>query len=951
MRTPADAGSCRSGSALTTNLRDALDALPVIGGPVFSARWDRPMLAALIGYTALVTTWLVLGAPGVSSDSWVRTVAPQVVALAAILVACRAGGELAFDRGTRRFWKATAVALSIVPIARIAIDLIVRPISPAAADVAGLSMPVMADALLLLAFLWLPSAPRSTVDRVTLVLDVSSVGVAGALITWYDVWLIGGTDIAVQPFTILHVRAMLELVGVLVASVLWRRTALQHRAHGLVVLTAALLVQCIAHVVAITQVALGSTAVEITRIAAPVSFALFAAAAWVSIATVMHREMRVRSERVPRTSSVIPFAAVVPGFALLLQLALSGTPGGAPVGVQPLLGLAIGLAVLTVLAFTRQFAATREAVRALAESTARNNEARFQALVQHSSDVIMILDPDGTIRYASPSMALVFGHDPATLAAVRIASLLHPDDLSAAREFLEELARSNGPRTGGATPVVLKREWRFRHANGTWLTVDNVGTNLLDEPVIRGLVLNTRDVTEQSVIKQQYMHQAFHDPLTDLANRSLFLYQVGHALTRTQRQANAVTVLFLDLDNFKTVNDSLGHAAGDRLLVEAARRLAACVRDSDLIARLGGDEFAVLVEDAASVEEVLAIAGRVGVALSKPFLLGGKEVFVNASIGIARSASAESTDELVRNADVAMYVAKTRGKGQHVLFEPEMHKAALDRLVVEADLRRAIEHEEFMLQYQPIVHLETGDIIGAEALVRWMCRDRGLVPPGLFIPIAEETGLIVPIGRWVLQRACREAKRWTDERGLPVRITVNLSGRQLQEPGIVDEVRQALADSGLAAGQLVLEITESMLMHNTELSMLRLQALKELGISLAIDDFGTGYSSLSYLQRYPIDILKIDKAFVDVIDKGGDGPVLASAIVALGETLRMNTVAEGIETEAQRGHLLGLGCELGQGYLFAPPLDADDFWHLLLNRGARTPYATFRRRELSAKAA
>ena len=842
-----------------------------------------------------------------------------------------------------------AGALAIFPIARVAIDFLVRPASPATADLAVMITPVVAKVVLLLSFLWLPSAPRTAVDRAKLALDISTVGVAGLLVTWYGLFTIGGSGIAVRPFAILHAHATLELIVILVTSVLWRRTVLQHRANVLVVLATALLVQFVVHVLAIVQMTQGITNFDIARIAAPVSFAVIAAAAWVSMATVMHRQVRPRSEREKLSASVIPFAAVLPGFALLIKLSISGTPQAG--GTQPLLGLAIGVVVLTALAFARQFTSTQDAVRALGESTARNNEARFQALVQHSSDVIMILDPDGTIRYASPSMARVFGHDPAKLVTSRIESILHPDDLSLALQFLEELADADRSRTGGATPGVMKREWRIRHADGAWLTVDNVGTNLLHEPVIRGLVLNTRDVTEQSVIKQQYMHQAFHDPLTDLANRSLFLYQVGHALTRAQRQSSAVTVLFLDLDNFKTVNDSLGHAAGDRLLVDAARRLATCVRDTDLIARLGGDEFAVLVEDAGSVDEVLAIVERVEVALSKPFALSGKEVFVNASIGISRSAHGESTDELVRNADVAMYVAKTRGKGQHVLFEPAMHKAALDRLVVEADLRRAIEHEEFMLEYQPIVALETGDIIGAEALVRWMCRDRGKVPPGLFIPIAEETGLIVPIGRWVLRRACREAKRWTDESGLPVRITVNLSGRQLQEPGIVDDVRQALADSGLSAGQLVLEITESMLMQNTELSMARLTALKALGISLAIDDFGTGYSSLSYLQRYPIDILKIDKAFVDVIDKGGEGPVLASAIVALGETLRMNTVAEGIETEAQRGHLLTLGCEFGQGYLFAPPLDAEDFWHLLLARGARTPYTTLRRREMSAQAA
>jgi diguanylate cyclase (GGDEF)-like protein len=483
------------------------------------------------------------------------------------------------------------------------------------------------------------------------------------------------------------------------------------------------------------------------------------------------------------------------------------------------------------------------------------------------------------------------------------------------------------------------------------MTVDNVGTNLLREPVVGGLVLNTRDVTEQSVIKLQYMHQAFHDPLTDLANRSLFLYQVGHALARHARLGQPVTVLFLDLDNFKTVNDSLGHAEGDRLLVEAARRLAVCARASDLIARLGGDEFAVLLEDAESEDDVLVFANRIGEALSRPFILAGKEVFVNASIGIARSTRGEGSDELVRNADVAMYVAKTRGKGQHVLFEPQMHQAALERLVVEADLRRAIEHDEFFLQYQPIVQLATGDVIGAEALVRWKSRDRGTVPPGVFSPIAEETGLIVPIGRWVLRRACREAQRWTCERDFPCRITVNLSGRQLQDAQIVDDVRAALEESQLDPELLVLEITESMLMHNTELSMQRLVALKELGVSLAIDDFGTGYSSLSYLQRYPIDILKIDKAFVEVIDQGGEGPVLAQAIVALGETLRMRTVAEGIETEAQRGALLRLGCELGQGYLFAPPLDAEDYWPLLVARGVRSSVDSMRRRALSADAA
>lgn len=954
MPAPADASVRRPEPTLTPGLRGSLESLPAIPAAVFGAGWDRAILVSLIVVTACILTWLaggapIFGAPGAHASLLARHSVAGIVTALAACIALRAGFDSALDHRTRRFWRITASAMTLGTVFSLIALGAGQGSDPASliSDTAGLFASLLSGVVLLLALLQLPNAPMNAVDQSKLWLDIATVAVGGMLVGWYDYTTVQAPPVAswTMTFVLLHLLTTVELILILVVAVLWRRTVLHHRANVLLVVAVALTIAFVAHGAAVVEMAWSGALPGWLHLTIPLSHAVIAAAGWVSCVTVMQRAVRTQTRHDHSPSHLIPYVAVLPGFVLLLRLAHAQ-------GTQPLLGLVFGVVVLTVLAFARQLASTREVVRALTEAAAKQNEARFQALVQHSSDVITILDTDGTIRYVSPSMLAVLGHDPITLVNTNIGALLHPEDVEAAGQFLEELARTRDVVSGAkVAPGSRKQEWRIAHAKGGWMTVDNVGTNLLQESVIRGLVLNTRDVTEQSVIKQQYMHQAFHDALTDLANRSLFLYQVGNALARAKRQQSPVTILFLDLDNFKNVNDSLGHAAGDRLLVEAARRLASSVRDSDLLARLSGDEFAVLVENSHDQAESLEIAERIRVSLARPFLLSGKEVFVTASVGIAQTAHGETADDLVRNADVAMYVAKTRGKGQAVVFEPAMHTAALERLVVEADLRRAVEREEFFLQYQPIVELSTGDIVGAEALVRWMCRDRGAVPPAVFIPIAEETGLIVTLGRYVLRRACRQAKQWTDERGVPLRITVNLSGRQLQEPGIVDDVRDALHDSGLDPSQLVLELTESMLMQNTELSLVRLTALKTLGISVAIDDFGTGYSSLSYLQRYPVDMLKIDKTFVDDIDNGGEGPVLARAIVALGETLQMSTVAEGIETAAQRGHLLQLGCELGQGFLFAPPLDVEEFWQLLLARGSTSPMTVRRRRDMSVQAA
>lgn len=462
------------------------------------------------------------------------------------------------------------------------------------------------------------------------------------------------------------------------------------------------------------------------------------------------------------------------------------------------------------------------------------------------------------------------------------------------------------------------------------------------------------EISERERVEAELAYQAFHDTLTGLANRALFRDRVAHALARDSRQDRGVAVLFLDLDNFKSVNDSMGHAEGDRLLVAAANRLLNATRGGDTVARLGGDEFAVLLENVYTDESVIIVAERILGAFSRPVSVNGRDAMVTTSIGIARSRVADTTDELLRNADVAMYRAKHGGKGTYELFAPEMYDALIDRLQLENDLGLAMHRGEFSLVYQPIIELSSQKVIGAEALLRWEHPTRGTIPPLAFIPVAEENGMIVELGRWVLVEACRQGAHWCTMReeererelanlpgssvvgplsdveaasshvgragDVPLSITVNISGRQLQHADFVEHVRIALADSGLTPACLVLEITESVIIQETEITIQRLNALKALGVRLAIDDFGTGYSSLGYLQKFPVDILKIDKTFIDSVGRGGEHAALARTILALGEMLSLRCVAEGIENGAQRQHLLDLGCELGQGYLFARPL-------------------------------
>ena len=610
--------------------------------------------------------------------------------------------------------------------------------------------------------------------------------------------------------------------------------------------------------------------------------------------------------------SPLPYLAVGTTYVLLLVVALRPW-------TDPISGLAIGALLVTALVVLRQLLTVRENVRLLADHAARQNEARFRSLVQHSSDVIIVTRTDATVRFVSPSATRVFGYDPAAMVRQSLTDLLHPEDRERALVFFRDATQ-----TPGVTGPV---EWRFRQPDGSWLNAEILATNLLHDSTVKGIVLNTRDVSERRRLEEQLIHQAFHDPLTGLANRALFRDRVSHALALAQRRGSPVTVLFLDLDDFKTVNDSLGHAEGDRLLIAAAERFLACARSADTVARLGGDEFAILIEGADGRE---GLPERLSAAMSHPFSLSGNQVRVTASIGVASANANDTADDLLRNADMAMYAAKRHGKGRAATYESKMYADIRERLDLEAALRAAIEGHQLTLFYQPIVALQSGAIYGVEALLRWEHPQFGRLLPQHFIPLAEETGLIVQLGAWVLGEACRQVHEWRQKfTDLPLAISVNISGRQLQGTGLTEALRQTLHSSGVEPSAVVLEITESVLMQQTDAVLERLQQLKVLGVRLAIDDFGTGYSSLSYLQRFPIDILKIAKPFVEEVGQGADRSALARAIIGLGDTLRLRTIAEGIERAEQRAALLELGCTLGQGYHFWPALSAPAVEELL----------------------
>ncbi len=582
---------------------------------------------------------------------------------------------------------------------------------------------------------------------------------------------------------------------------------------------------------------------------------------------------------------------------------------------------------------------TKAAARAV--TPAEPSPDYLRALYDRTTLGIALLDHAGAIVHANAALTHLLGQEPAAVAGSVLANFCPPEDA--------ELVRARSSLAHGAQGAATL-DARFVRPDGTILWgLLSISPADVDDRVRFTAIL--QDLTERKAHEAHLVHQAYHDPLTSLANRELFRERVSHAIASRERDPSTLAVMLLDLDHFKNINDTQGHSVGDRMLQVVARRLKSATRGCDTVARLGGDEFAILVEHVDARSGAETVAERVVAALREPVAIDGTRALITGgSIGIAVYTGIETTDELLRNADVAMYESKLHAPGRCVVFDPSMHTALIERVTLEADLRQALERSqllerprleetgvyrayeprpavstEFAVAYQPIVDLVTGQVSSVEALARWAHPQRGDVSPEVFIPAAEQCGLIAVLGRWVLREACRQGAAWNRDRAGPaITVTVNLSAKQLAHDELVSELESILHETGLEPRRLILEITETAIMQNAEATLARLQRIKQLGVGLAIDDFGTGYSSLSYLQRFPVDVVKIDRVFTSRLRTNGDGAEVIRTILALADLLDLRTIAEGVEEASQLDELRALGCDAVQGFLYGQPLTASE---------------------------
>ena len=565
---------------------------------------------------------------------------------------------------------------------------------------------------------------------------------------------------------------------------------------------------------------------------------------------------------------------------------------------------------LTFTAFIRDISERRSVQRELEQ-----REKRFRTIVEKSWSGVVLLDANMNFAFAGSSTQHLIGYDEQELIGRHFFDFVHPRDVIEARKVFANVLESPNQEAHG--------ELRFQHKNGAWIWLEGFGQNLLQEPSVASIVINYRDVSQRKETEKQLEYRAYYDSLTGLPNRLLFRDRLVNSLAHAHRNRVGLAVMYLDVDHFKLVNDGLGHSFGDLLLADVARRLQGSLRASDTISRIGGDEFSILLPEVTNTEAVAGVARKILDSLSHPFSVDGHDLFVTASIGIScYPADGDDVEALLKCADAAMYRAKELGRNQAQLFTASMNERYVRRLALEQHLHHAIERDQLELWYQPIYDRARRRIVSVEALLRWRDPNRGLVQPSEFITLAEETGLIVPIGEWALRTACMQLRHWHDRGLATLRMAVNISAVQLQQRGLVEVVRAALEAASLAPSMLQLEITESAAMQNLELTMNVLRELRAMGVSVSVDDFGTGQSSLIYLKHFPIDVVKIDKEFLSEVTSNDTAAAIVSYVINLAHTLGLKVVAEGVETEDQYTFLKHYGCDLIQGYLFSAPLPA-----------------------------
>ncbi|WP_197287025.1 putative bifunctional diguanylate cyclase/phosphodiesterase [Planomonospora sphaerica] len=775
------------------------------------------------------------------------------------------------------------------------------------------------------ALLRLPIGRRSRTEWLTLGLDAGIVMLSAGLFAWYFV-IHGSPEMTVVTGSSLPglIVIMLGFVAVLAAVKLALIGTGPLDRHALSLLGVAVLVAATGG--ALMPLLSSMPWLSSAHVAVP------AACFVLALAAERQRQAAGLPALAPRRRpfSLLPYSAITATGALLLVSAWEPGDETRVIAVGTLAIVAL-VVVRQIMAFYDNAGLLRRLDASMLELS--RHEQRLRSLVQNSSDMIAITDKDMTLVYVSPSSERVLGIPAEQGAGQPVTRRVHPDDLP----VFDELARKllNVPDASAVCQV------RMLHADGSWRWLEIVATNRMDDPSVAGIVSNSRDITETRRVQDQLVHQASHDGLTGLANRTLFAERATEALDGAE--GHAVALALVDLDDFKGVNDRLGHAVGDALLVAVADRLRACVRPHDTVARLGGDEFAVLMPDV-SADEAGAIAGRIITELGAPVGAAGHNLLVRASVGLAGGrpdddapgdAPRMDASELLRRADVAMYAAKEQGKSRYARYAETMDTCAVEHARLGAELQRALTSDELFLLYQPVVTLPDGELSGVEALVRWRHPERGLVSPAEFIPVAERNGMIVQLGAQVLREACRQMADWRRRYGdaAPARIGVNVSARQLREPTFPQTVADVLTDTGLEPGDLLLEITETAVFDGGP-ALQAVRAVRELGVHVALDDFGTGHSSLGLLRTCPVDVLKVDKSFVDGVTGTAEQSAIATSLAQIARALRLRTVAEGVETEAQARRLYQLGYRLAQGFHFARPLPAEEIDDLLAVREA-----------------